>query len=83
MKWITWSLKSKFDPYQPDQKGKATTALALLRLDEPGLDIKDLYINSLVNENIENLSSRYSGQLLANGDNPASAWSQVERLNGN
>ena len=76
-------MQSEFDPYQPDQKDKATTALALLRLDEPGLDFKDLYINSLVNENIENLSSRYSGELLALGGNPASAWSQVERLNGN
>ena len=83
VKWITWSLKSEFDPYQSDQKDKATTALALLRLEEPGLDIKDLYINGLVNEHIKNISSRFRRQELATGGNPSSAWSQVERFNGN
>ena len=82
-KWIRWSLKSQFDPYHNGQKEKATTAMALLRLAAPALDIKYLYINWWVNEHIDKLSFAYMFHIADNPDEPASAWNKVERLNGN
>ena len=82
-KWIKWSLVSEFDPYDIDRKEKATTAMALLRLAAPDLDIKDLYINWWVNEHSDKIRDDYVLSLEGNPGDPDSAWKEVERLNGN
>ena len=73
---------SKYDPYDIYRGDQATTALALLRLAAPELDIKDLYINWWVNEHSAKIRDDYVRELALHPDDSEKAWQEVARLNG-